>query len=396
MLSKVLRYCRQPISAALAAIVLLVAQSLFLPSLADPYFDQGRSCYYAGQWDYALRYLGQSLKRDSKRPATYYYIGASYQSLKDSAKASFYFNYLVSHFKGTQEAQMASFALAELGTNRVSDSKKTGSRADARASSTVQNGEMADAETVPFYRSGSNHVLVDCYLNEKPIRCMFDTGATGTFLGINQLRQLGIKPPSGQPTRMASGVAGDVKTWEMPLKIRLGQITRQVKAVVQEEWTLPPILGQDFFRDYTYDTDDAGGMLHFFKKAGAHQAPYDTAIVPFSVEGKDIIVDVQINGRSHPCIFDTGAHTILFTLKDVKQLGLSLEDAQGTASAGVGGTVYGLAIKVDRMQLGPILKTNIDAIVNRYGPAHPLLGQPFYKGYRFTVDNENRVIKFWR
>lgn len=395
---------RTAVSILVAVVLLLALQSLSSPCLADPYFDQGVNFFNAHQWDYAIRYLGQSLKTDSKRAATYYYIGAAYQGQNDAAKAAHYFKYVMSNFKATREARLATTALAKLGKvniNAVSTAKTP--RAPSSAASVMlpldDVSKLPESETVPFYRvTHSNHLLLDCYVNEKPIRVMFDTGAYGCYFGMNHLRQLGITPPSSEPTDYATGVAGTVKTWKMPLDIRLGKISRRINAIVSEQFDMHPLLGQDFFREYTYDTDDAGGKLHFVKKgfSGSIQMPYDTVVVPFRSEGRDIIVDVQINGRSHPCIFDTGAYGILFTLKDVMELGLSMDNAVGTVSSGVGGSVFGYSIKVDRMQLGPILKTNIDAVVNRTGPSHPLLGQSFYKGYRFVVDNESHVIKFWR
>jgi hypothetical protein len=63
----------------------------------------------------------------------------------------------------------------------------------------------------------------------------------------------------------------------------------------------------------------------------------------------------------------------------------------------VGGTAVGYEFDVDEIELGGVRKSHIPVTVFIIGgPPLPLLGQPFIRDRRYTIDNDKHVIQFAR
>lgn len=77
-------------------------------------------------------------------------------------------------------------------------------------------------------------------------------------------------------------------------------------------------------------------------------------------------------------------------------LGIQIpSDAKHIVTSGAGGAVGAYEFNLDRIEVGPLIKTGVRIIVNESStPPMPLLGQPFYSNRRFTVDTEKHLIKF--
>jgi len=227
---------------------------------------------------------------------------------------------------------------------------------------------------------------------------MFDTGAEGCFVGKNHLQALGIAPPRGAASGQNYGVGGAVDTWVMPLEIELGGIKRKLQVHIAE-FTNDPLLGQTFFRDFQYQIDGAGGRIIFQKKprgradSGGASAK-DPNAIPFRLVGREMEIQLEHRGQRAPVFFDTGASAILLPRQVAQKLGIDIpEGAQRVITSGIGGQVYAYRFEVDELRLGPIVRKDVLVTVPDSGDM-ALLGQDFLGSWRFTVDNQNNLIKF--
>jgi predicted aspartyl protease len=259
---------------------------------------------------------------------------------------------------------------------------------------------------VYFTTSGNNDIYIDSQINGRDFKFILDTGAYSTMVGKNQLAQLGIKPPTGQPTTTIGGVGGArLPAWVMPLQIKLGGLKRTVQAFVPETWESPPLLGQDFFADLEYEFDNRGHCVYFRKSKPLSASERSMYCIPFRRVGRHLAVDVEGDGgRKTPMLVDTGADGIAFTMVNARDLGLDIPaDAQRIRSQGVGGTSDGYAFTVDQLRLGPIIQRNVriavttseDGMLGTKSGRYGLLGQGFFGDWRFTIDNQNSFLRFF-
>lgn len=391
-------------------IVLLLLTTILSSSLAlASSYDQGVSHYGARNYTQAAQCFERVIKESPKNANAYYYLGLCHQNLGENAKAIGYYRLVSEHFAGCQAASFANKALETCSAGytarmQTTDAKdKTAPSSPRGAPSAHETGvdKAANDVKIPFTRYHGGHLLVDAHLNGLPLRMIFDTGAESILIGKNHFRALGLVPPSGPPIGHVQGVGGLVEVWETPAEIQLGGMKRYVKVIVQDALNLPPLLGQTFFRDYAYDIDTQGGFIHFTRKEkGLREkayVPQDTINIPFVPEGRELVVTATVNGKLYPMFFDTGASQIVLSIADAAELGIHIpNDAPMVQTSGVGGSAYGYLVNIDRMELGPVLKTNIQAAVLIRALPRPLLGQSFFGNKRFTIDNENRLIRFWR
>lgn len=221
------------------------------------------------------------------------------------------------------------------------------------------------------------------------------------MIGKNQLEAAGVMDNviQGQRTRMG-GVGNTVNSAApMIVDLKVGGIQRHMPIMVQDHFDLPPLLGQTFYNGYQYDIDNQSGVIRFTKKGSSKNSiGYDSIEVPFETVGNNLVVVAQINGHNCPMYFDTGAAINLFDMRTFLSMGLSIpSDASMTMVGGVGGYVPGYMFTISSMRLGSIQKNNLPVtVVASGGPPLPLLGQPFLRDRRFTIDNDKKVIRFSR
>lgn len=389
---------------ALACIML--GQGAF----ADAYFDQGVKLYNQRNFKAAAPYFEAAIRGSAWDSKAFYYAALTYQQLGDWTRAKQTYREIMRRFPGSEAAKLAASVLQRLDPEFVK--KMTAVEAPiatgAVAPTTILRAttRSADYDQLPnegkiYFERKQNSQLVEAQVNGRPINMIFDTGASTCVFGKNHLRQLGVTPPSGAPTGQAYGVgsSGAVGTWEMPVDLKVGNIVRRnFNVSVQEEMPTDPLLGQTFFRDFEYTTDPGNNSIAFRKKGGTESLYGDRYSVPFTREGRELVVTVQVNGKACPMYFDTGADRISFSKAHLGQLGLSIpEDAQEGLSTGIGGTTTSYNFSVERMVLGPIDKSNVEvSAVSETRMPRPLLGQNFFKDWQFTIDNDRHVIRFVR
>ncbi len=407
--------------------ILFVGAILCPPVAAEPYFDGGVTYYRQKNYAKALQYFAQAYRSDPSNGNAVYYQAVCRQAMGDKKGAIPLYASTVANFPGTSAATMALQALSALDPQYSSQLQRRQSAQPQSAAPASQpnpggvrtfepgfKGTSSDLASlpnqsrVPFVREGAL-LCVDASVNGHAMKMFFDTGAEMVALGKNQLSEAGIPAPTGPPTGQAGGVgsSGGTNFWSMPVDIKVGDIQRRNFPVcVQDTMTMHPLLGQSFFRDFTYTIDystsgkDHGTILFIKNGSAMAQASgsNNSYAVPFVREGNELIVKVEVNGKVTPMYFDSGASGCTFSMQQIKDLNLTIpDDAQPELHSGIGGTSAGYGFPISRMRLGPIEKTNImisatQASMMRY----PLLGQTFFGDWQYTIDNTNNVIRFVR
>jgi predicted aspartyl protease len=242
---------------------------------------------------------------------------------------------------------------------------------------------------------------VEAAVNKRRMTFCFDTGASVTMMGKNHLRQLGIHPPTTAATGKIGGIGGTIDSWTMKLDVSIGGITKRLPVRIADEWELAPLLGQDFFSDIDYEIDNVGHCIRFSKSQNAPKD--DTYSIPFTRIGKHLYVQVEgEKGKKTQMIVDTGAEGVLLSPTNVRELGVDTSGGSLETHQGVGGTTEAVGMVVDMLRLGPIVVRNIKVsadtgqkgMVGKEGSSG-LLGQAFFSGWRFTVDNRNQRLRFF-
>ncbi len=409
---------KSQISIARLLVLLLVFMMLFQTqpaAYADRSFDEGIRQYKAGNYKAALADFQKAMANNRSDANPVYYYAITAQRLGDKVAARDAYARLVSTFQGTDASRRAAAALAYLDPKyysqiftrlpgqRTSDLSNNSARPPRPATANSSNElDKLPAQSRVYFENAGNNLLVDVYINNRPIKMFFDSGASEIALGKNHLRELGIRPPEGPPDGASRGVGsgGIQPTWKMNVTIKVGQIERtNFPITVQEDMPVEhPLLGQTFFRDFHYTIDNAGRSILFTKTgSGATTVANASNSVPFRNEGREVIVSVEVNGRAMPMYFDTGAEYCAFSFAQLKQLGVEIpEDAQQTMSNGIAGSSKSVMFNVPRMKLGPIEKQNVTVTASNDDLPHPLLGQSFFGDLRYEFDNQSHVLMIRR
>ncbi len=378
---------------------------------AESAFDTGVRLYNQGDFRDAAPFF-EKATGTAQAAAAYYYQALCQQRLGDVTKARQLYGFVFQRFPGTQEATLSATGLKQLDPNwnglpssypvsALKSQAQGSTQRQAQPAALPPNAIVLDGPKilpddtkVPFRRSRDNHILVDAQVNGRSAAWIFDTGAEVCSISRRQLQQLGVPLPASGIRVQNSGIGGSAQATVAPLTIQAGDITRTVAVLIQDT-DIPPLIGQNFFKGYVFEIDTAGGFLHFIKK-GAASAPYGSMAVAYTPVGAEMVVMAEIDGRKCPMIFDTGSYSISFSEAQFRQLGLLLPPSgKPVVNAGVGGTASGISFRVERIDLGPISKTNVPVDVVNPGASMPLLGQTFFCDRRFTIDPEEHTINFW-
>lgn len=403
-------------------------------------FNKGVEQYKARKYKEAIQSFSLALRKRPNESTIYYYLATCYHQLNDLAHAKTYYIEAINFgglnavgrnaLKGLSaiDPKTAQSLQRQLGAMHGviapeparQQSASTRTVAGSTAAVTVaggaagsQSGELiAPQESlISVVKQPNGAAVVKAQVNGRTIDMLYDTGATTCTFGMNHLQGLGIKPPGGAHTGFSVGVGdgGMQKTWDMRVNLKVGQIERRNFPIsVLESLPTEPLLGQTFFRDFRYEIDNQASAIRLVRADSASTARRSQSIysgatssssrdVPFRKEGNEIVVDVLVNGRSIPMIFDTGADEICFGPQHLSAVGLRVpDDAEEGISGGIAGETRVKKFSVQRIQLGPIIKQDVPimALEGHANLPHPLLGQTFFGNWKFAIDNNNRVIKF--
>jgi predicted aspartyl protease len=424
------------ISTGTTALSIVLVSSLFGTSLPqaradDAYFRAGVEYYKKGDYKKAYSYFNSAGRNNPYDADNIYYQALTMQQLHNNKEAVRLYASLVSNFSYSNAGKLAAGALNRLDPEYYAQLTKKGNSSSSsrpsqvtsvtgRARSTTGSGggeglsadwaSLPSEARIPFTREGGL-LVIDASINNRNMKMFFDTGAEGCTFGKNQLREANIPEPKGRSTGLSVGVgsSGSVETWSMPVTLKVGTIERRNFDIsVQADMGVRPLLGQSFFKDFEYTIDKTSpeaGTIHFVKKTGSSSAvrtasssEKDPYAVPFQRSGRNLIVQVEVEGRPMTMFFDTGASNVAFSADQLKKAHIPIpEDAQTAMSAGIGGQTTSQIFPVKRMKMGPIEKTNFPvSCVGEANMPYPLLGQSFFGDWQYTIDNAASVIRFVR
>ncbi len=375
----------------LTAVFALGICLLSLPANADEYAD-AISLFNKKDYKAAAQKFQHSLPAASDKSNALYYLGISHQAMGDGNKAKYYYEQVIQKFP---TSQAANYALQILHPSAQESASTTSSASTNSPSSSQDNLDSLPNEVaIPFERGTQRHMYVNAYINGKALRMMFDTGASSCAMSFGQLKSLGIVVPKDAQKIRVSGTGGVVDGKMFEVDITLGKIKRhKVKMIGYGGADNDPLLGQTFFDVLNYNIDNPNGVIRFRKKGLKKSLGYDAIEVPFTRSGNNLIVDVKINGKPTEMTFDTGAYGVVMDPFSARALGLKIpEDARYGASGGIGGMQRSVTFFVDRMELGPVLRTHIPITLQEGAPG--LLGQDFFANRPFEIDYEKSVIRF--
>ena len=366
-------------------------------------------------------------KNDSAR----YYYALSLHYNKDIAGATKAYAELIRMMPDSNGASYARAALAKLDAallsslpmpsraaqQTYSQPGSTTSAASAGGAATAQFRQSSPVASNPndklpddcriYYTLENNSFVLDAYVNGRPMKMIFDTGAEICAFGKDNLAAAGIPAPTGQSTGTAHGVGdgGAQATWGMNVDLKVGTIERKNFHIkVQDSVNGHALLGQTFFQDFTYTIDNGAHSIHFVKKRNSAGSSYavdpsrDPNAVPFVRQGNELVVTVAVNGRPTQLYFDTGATSVSLTKAQCKQLGITIpEDAENMEVIGIAGSTRAKLFNVRTLKMGPIEKRDFPIHVSDSEVAGlGLLGQTFYNDHQYTIDYERGYIHFLR
>jgi predicted aspartyl protease len=406
------------------ALAILVAAQL---GAAQAAAVDGIQLYKQGKYLEAATALNAQIKTNkntAQLPTLYYYLACCYYSCNDPESAKRAYRYIRNTYPTSPEARMAGDMLARLDpqsaaaqpTTRSSIVRESGSgssddtaaavsalkKALTQARVGLERGRMTSADELAklpdsnkfyFKREGNGHMAVTPMINGSPIACWFDTGA-GAHFGMNHLKAAGIDTAKARPAGYTRGWAGTaVPVWSMPMTVRLGNLTRNLVATIEENMTLNPLIGQDFVDGYQYEIDDKAGVVSMKKSFGNEQAVSSLYDVPCRLERGDDVFEMTANGRKYTAFVDTGAANTIINYGTARKIGLEIpDDAEVVWMTGVGGNVSMRVCYYD-LRLGPITRKDFRVLVG--GQAGNCIGQDFMEGWRFKVDRQKNLIRFF-
>ncbi len=420
---------------SLSLIFQLISQSasLLIPLPAQAAADAyalGVKQFGAKTYPLAAANFKKAIAANPKNDSARYYYALSLHYNKDIAAATKAYAELIRMMPDSNGANYARAALAKLDAALLSSLpmpsraaqqtySQPGSTATAAATGGASQEQFRQSSPVAsnpndklpddcriYYTLENNSFILDAYVNGRPMKMLFDTGAEDCAFGKDNLAAAGVAGPTGKSTGTAHGVGdgGAQATWDMRVDLKVGTIERKNFEIgVQENMNGYPLLGQTFFQDFTYTIDNGAHSIHFVKKRKASGSAYadparDPNNVPFTRHGNEIVVNVSINGRPTKMYFDTGATSCSLSKEQVKQLGLTIpEDAETIEVIGIAGSTRARVFHVRSMKMGAIERFDFPVhVCDSEMAGVGLLGQTFYNDHQYTIDYERGYIHFLR
>ncbi len=369
---------------------------------AETDYNLGLAAYEKKSFAEATTHFEKYLKANAPSPRPVLYAALSNLQSGNRARAKQLFEYLVTAFPNTKESELASTALSNtFGATKPSQPshavKAPANNSEEPDESDREFASLPDSAEIKFNTNASGHMQVDAYINGHLIPCWFDTGAE-EVLSVDQLRAAGIAPPTGKPDTYSVGWAGKpIPVWYKEATVKIGGITRTLPLAVAADYGgLPPLVGQGFLKGYQYSIDNAGGRMLLTKKTAkgvASRAINPLYDIPCVVEDDREYVTITVNGRQiKHVLIDTGASNTILSYDVARAAGLDTTGAPAFAFSGVGGSVIMREVTAD-VRLGPITKTDFPIQVG--GRAGNAIGQDFMSGWRFTVDRDAKLLRFF-
>ncbi len=204
---------------------------------------------------------------------------------------------ILQKFPGTDAAARAMQAVTAMrtpaayqrpATSTAHGAVRTYSGGSSSSSSSYGGVNLPEQATI-FFEKGDDKLKVDGYINNRPLKMVFDTGATGIVVGKNQLEEMGIRPPTGDPSGQSGGSSNTSlqSYWIINADVKVGTILRPNFPVKVLSYNASaPLLGQSFIQDFDYSIDRNAGAIRLRRKGlGGGSTHHGGYSVPFTWEG---------------------------------------------------------------------------------------------------------------
>ena len=394
---------------ATQGFALTILLSTMFPSIAADSYAQGELLYVQKKYPQALAAFRAAQSEKVHAAEAMYYEGLCYHQLGKMQEAKTAYMNLVNNYPRSKVARQALSTLAKLDPSiglliqEKTKELQVGTKRDKYAS-------LPDKASFMYAKDvRSGHMLLKANFDGQLTTVMFDTGAGVTTCRQSLLDKLGVKPRwTGQGARM-SGVGGEVSAKVAMISVNAGNLTRVLPVYVEQDaGRAPPkeavlelpLIGQDFLDGYSYEIDDARGIVNLHKAAPkgktTARSSRDSNEVQFWRDGSHIVVRPKVNGRECEMYLDTGAGSVAFADRHLAMCGLNVPtSARRSTGGGVGGTRQSYNFVIESIELGPVTRKSVVAtvLVNSSFPK-PLLGQTFLQGLKYEIDSNRNVIRF--
>jgi tetratricopeptide (TPR) repeat protein len=179
---------------------------------------RGVQAYNQGRYKEAIQLLqplAHTERVPGNRATALYYIGLSQQRLNNLKEAEASYRSAYQLYPSADVGQYSLQALNNL-TGHSSKGRSVGSfKRSSEAGAAPVSGDdelkqLPNEVKIPFEKGTSRHLFVNGYINGRPARLMFDTGAEECFVSAELLRELNLTVPANAQRINIRGSVGDV------------------------------------------------------------------------------------------------------------------------------------------------------------------------------------------
>jgi hypothetical protein len=398
-----------------SALLSILALSAGLPFAADAeeYLNQGIKLFNQKQYNASRPYFDKAAENAPWDSNAFYYQALAAQYCRDFGSAKKLWAKIIEKFPGTPAAANATQAMRALDPAYFTRPKAGESGGSSATASTSSGGSKSgassgggddDIETklaavqyqapaqsrIPLTRAEGRPVIAGS-VNGRSVSFEFSGGTTS--LSAKDARNSQITKPDRTPVKAGERVAVNVK---------IGDITASSFPILVDDSDKSK-LGDDFFRKFTYQLDPQMLIVAKKESSGGGKTAYD---VPFRRSGKDMMVDLTINGRRVSMIFDPSSETVVPS-KRVREFGLDVqtntEMAMYDREKGTGPMRGEAGFGEEKVKSTAEAKVCIGPVQNQLVTVHvdekvqqPKIGTDALGGWKYTVDQGASLIRFSR
>jgi predicted aspartyl protease len=266
------------------------------------------------------------------------------------------------------------------------------------------NAHALDPITVPFILRGG-HIYMSGLINGAPVTLVLDSGAGANVVTPQAAQRLGLKPGRSGTAVGAGGQATDIHMATLAsLEVGGANSEKQTAYIIPlpDALKCDGLLGTPFFRQWVITIDYDTSKITLTTNGQFVPSPDATEFL-MHFKSETVHIEATIDGFKGLFKVDTGAaDTLTLFSPFVEKNGLrskytpSIEMVTGR---GVGGLVYGTAVRVPGFSIGPFEFKNVTATLSRqtkgvFADADLAgnIGEDILRRFRVTFDHANKRL----
>ena len=264
---------------------------------------------------------------------------------------------------------------------------------------------------LPVHTTQTGSPLIDVWVNDSPVRLLFDTGASTGGLMRGTMNRLGVGAETAQ-AGVLTGIGGAVARGTVAVRsvafghVRQGPLAMEALTSGISGAEFDGLLGADTLGRYQVDLDLPHNVVRLYEgKLCPGPLPgwaSDDGPVPFVpwVHSGHIVVDAKLDGAPVTALLDTGAQGTMVGLAAAHADGVTdadLASELGVRLTGVGpAQVPGRTHRFASIAIGPETVVQPETQVAALGFRHPemVVGFDFFRTHKVWIDYADRVVHF--